>query len=54
MTTAHLKCCDRLDYSKALLHRLLGFEYFLEEYPKWHGKIVFNMVVIPSRESIGR
>jgi trehalose 6-phosphate synthase/phosphatase len=45
---------DRLDYSKGLLHRLLGFEHFLEKYPKWHEKIVFNMVVIPSRESVGR
>jgi trehalose 6-phosphate synthase/phosphatase len=45
---------DRLDYSKGLLHRLLGFEYFLEKSPKWHGKIVFNMVVVPSRESVGR
>jgi trehalose 6-phosphate synthase/phosphatase len=45
---------DRLDYSKGLLHRLMGFEHFLEKYPKWHGKIVFNMVVIPSRESVGR
>jgi trehalose 6-phosphate synthase/phosphatase len=45
---------DRLDYSKGLLHRLLGFEQFLERYPKWHEKIVFNMVVIPSRESVGR
>lgn len=45
---------DRLDYSKGLLHRLLGFEHFLEEYPKWRGKIVFNMVVVPSRESVGR
>jgi len=45
---------DRLDYSKGLLHRLLGFEHFLEKYPKWHGKVVFNMVVVPSRESVGR
>jgi trehalose 6-phosphate synthase/phosphatase len=45
---------DRLDYSKGLLHRLLGFEYFLEKHPRWHKKIVFNMVVIPSRESVGR
>jgi trehalose 6-phosphate synthase/phosphatase len=45
---------DRLDYSKGLLHRLAGYEQFLEKYPRWHGKIVFNMVVIPSRESIGR
>jgi trehalose 6-phosphate synthase/phosphatase len=45
---------DRLDYSKGLLYRLAGFECFLERYPRWHGKIVFNMVVIPSRESVGR
>ena len=45
---------DRLDYSKGLLHRLLGFEHFLERYPQWHGRIVFNMVVVPSRESVGR
>jgi len=45
---------DRLDYSKGLLHRLLGFEHFLEKYPKWRENIIFNMVVIPSRESVGR
>ena len=45
---------DRLDYSKGLLHRLLGFEHFLEKYPRWRHRIVFNMVVIPSRESVGR
>jgi len=45
---------DRLDYSKGLLHRLLGFEHFLEKYPKWRERIVFNMVVVPSRESVGR
>jgi trehalose 6-phosphate synthase/phosphatase len=45
---------DRLDYSKGLLHRLLGFEYFLEKYPRWRHRIVFNMVVVPSRESVGR
>jgi trehalose 6-phosphate synthase/phosphatase len=43
---------DRLDYSKGLLHRLLGYEHFLEKYPQWHEKIVFNMVVVPSRESV--
>jgi trehalose 6-phosphate synthase/phosphatase len=45
---------DRLDYSKGLLHRLLGFERFLEKHPRWREKIVFNMVVIPSRESVAR
>lgn len=45
---------DRLDYSKGLLLRLQGFETFLERYPEWHGKVVFNMVVVPSRDSIDK
>jgi len=45
---------DRLDYSKGLLLRLMGYEHFLEKYPRWHNRIVFNMVVIPSRESVSR
>jgi trehalose 6-phosphate synthase/phosphatase len=45
---------DRLDYSKGLLLRLDAFEYFLEKYPQWVEKIVFNMVVVPSRDSILR
>jgi trehalose 6-phosphate synthase/phosphatase len=45
---------DRLDYSKGLLLRLKGFETFLEKYPKWHSKVVFNMVVVPSRDNIKR
>ena len=43
---------DRLDYSKGLLQRLEAFEYFLDIYPAWREKIVFNMVVIPSRDTI--
>jgi trehalose 6-phosphate synthase/phosphatase len=45
---------DRLDYTKGLLHRLKGFETFLEKYPAWHGKVIFNMVVVPSRDNIKR
>jgi len=44
---------DRLDYSKGLLNRLKSFERFLEKYPEWHFKMVYNMVVIPSRDNIG-
>jgi trehalose 6-phosphate synthase/phosphatase len=45
---------DRLDYSKGLQHRLAGFEYFLEKYPQWRERIVFDMVVVPSRDTIAR
>lgn len=45
---------DRLDYTKGILNRLKGFEYFLDNYPQWLEKVVFNMVVIPSRENIQR
>ncbi len=45
---------DRLDYSKGLQHRLSGFEYFLEKYPQWREKIIFDMVVVPSRDTIAR
>ncbi len=43
---------DRLDYTKGILNRLLGFEYFLEKYPYWHNCVIFNMVVVPSRDTI--
>jgi trehalose 6-phosphate synthase/phosphatase len=43
---------DRLDYSKGLLLRLAGYEKFLEKFPKWHAKVIFNMVIVPSRDNI--
>jgi trehalose 6-phosphate synthase/phosphatase len=43
---------DRLDYSKGLILKLKGYELFLEMYPEWQSKVVFNMVVVPSRDSI--
>lgn len=45
---------DRLDYSKGLLLKLKGYETFLETYPQWRSKVVFNMVVVPSRDNIGK
>lgn len=45
---------DRLDYSKGLLLKLKGYETFLETYPAWRSKVVFNMVVVPSRDNIGK
>lgn len=43
---------DRLDYSKGLIHRLNGFEYFLDQHPEWHSRVVLTMIVVPSRETI--
>lgn len=45
---------DRLDYSKGLLLKLKGYETFLEQFPELHAKVVFNMVVVPSRDNIAR
>ncbi len=45
---------DRLDYTKGILHRLNGFDLFLEKFPQWHGRVIFNMIVVPSRENIPR
>jgi trehalose 6-phosphate synthase/phosphatase len=43
---------DRLDYSKGLLHRLRGYECFLEMYPEWRGRVVFILNVVPSRGEV--
>ncbi|MCE7060356.1 bifunctional alpha,alpha-trehalose-phosphate synthase (UDP-forming)/trehalose-phosphatase [Dyadobacter sp. CY343] len=43
---------DRLDYSKGIIHRLKGYQRFLERYPEWHEKVSFVMVVVPSRDTI--
>ncbi len=43
---------DRLDYTKGLLHRLRGYECFLERHPEWRGKVVFILNVVPSRGEV--
>jgi trehalose 6-phosphate synthase/phosphatase len=43
---------DRLDYTKGLLHRLRGYESFLETYPEWRGRVVFILNVVPSRAEV--
>ncbi|HTY60316.1 MAG TPA: bifunctional alpha,alpha-trehalose-phosphate synthase (UDP-forming)/trehalose-phosphatase [Bacteroidota bacterium] len=40
---------DRLDYTKGIANRLLGYDLFLEANPQWLGKIVLIIVVVPSR-----
>lgn len=45
---------DRLDYTKGVTHRLAGFSKFLELFPEWRGKVVFIMVVVPSRQIVSK
>jgi trehalose 6-phosphate synthase/phosphatase len=45
---------DRLDYTKGVTHRLSGFERFLELHPSWREKVVFVLVVVPSRQIVSK
>ena len=45
---------DRLDYTKGVTHRLSGFVRFLELHPEWREKVVFVLVVVPSRQIISK
>lgn len=40
---------DRLDYTKAIIKRLQGYELFLQKNPQWHRKVILVLVVVPSR-----
>lgn len=43
---------DRLDYSKGILHRLVGFESFLDKHSEYQGKVTLVMIVVPSRDKV--
>ncbi|MUV02952.1 bifunctional alpha,alpha-trehalose-phosphate synthase (UDP-forming)/trehalose-phosphatase [Flavobacterium rakeshii] len=43
---------DRLDYTKGITNRLNAYETFLNTYPEWREKVVFLLVIVPSREEI--
>lgn len=45
---------DRLDYTKGVTHRLSGFERFLDKHSEWRGKVVFILVIVPSRQIISK
>jgi len=45
---------DRLDYTKGFLNRLAAFEIFLGRYANMRGRVIFNMVMVPSRDTIAR
>ncbi len=43
---------DRLDYTKGVQNRLMAYEHFLTNNPGYNGKVVFIMVIVPSRDTI--
>ena len=43
---------DRLDYTKGIPQKLLGFERALEKYPELRGRVTLLQLVAPSRERI--
>jgi trehalose 6-phosphate synthase/phosphatase len=45
---------DRLDYTKGVTHRLSGFERFLDKHSEWRGKVVFILIIVPSRQIISK
>ncbi len=45
---------DRLDYSKGIPQRLKAFELFLEEHPEFLEKVSILMIVVPSRDQVGK
>ncbi|WP_258104806.1 bifunctional alpha,alpha-trehalose-phosphate synthase (UDP-forming)/trehalose-phosphatase [Marinoscillum sp. MHG1-6] len=45
---------DRLDYSKGIPQRLKAFELFLERYPSFREKVSLLMIVVPSRDQVGK
>lgn len=47
-------CIDRLDYSKGIPQRLKAFEKLLEQYPEYLEKVSILMVVVPSRDQVGK
>ena len=45
---------DRLDYSKGIPQRLKAFELFLQKNPEYREKVSLLMVVVPSRDKVGK
>jgi trehalose 6-phosphate synthase/phosphatase len=43
---------DRLDYTKGVHNRLKAYEHFLTQYPQYREKVVFIIVVVPSRDTV--
>lgn len=45
---------DRLDYTKGVQNRLKAYDLFLKSNPEYAGKVIFILVLLPSRDHITR
>lgn len=45
---------DRLDYTKGISYRLSAYKTLLDEHPEYRGKVVFILIIVPSRISIDK
>lgn len=43
---------DRLDYSKGIPERLEAYQRFLAAHPEYHGRVVLQMIAVPSRTTV--
>ena len=43
---------DRMDYTKGIANRIRSFEYFLEQYPQYLGRVRLVMLAVPSRSDV--
>ena len=43
---------DRLDYTKGIFNRIKGYKKFLIQNPEYIGKVVFALIIVPSRDGI--
>lgn len=43
---------DRLDYTKGIIERLHAYEYFLERYPQYRGRVCLVQIAVPSRTRV--
>jgi len=43
---------DRLDYTKGIFNRIKGYKKFLVQNPEYIGKVVFALIIVPSRDEI--
>jgi trehalose 6-phosphate synthase len=43
---------DRLDYTKGIPARILGFEALIQRWPQWRGKVCLVQIASPSRTTL--